>query len=275
MLLGAPQETPSRVTYAIEVVRAAAGSRRSLAAGRVSGPQETALRLALRSDSAEVEALFTVEPGLDTTVTLAGRFFTRRLFGRSRRGLPLWEQDDYQRTATIPWGRVARVYPFGPPRRQAADSLWIEIAVMREPAGGETRPDEAVTLADSVLELRLEAVTRPRRAVVVLTLVRGDSASAPRTLDLVVEAPARAVELAVGAQGARRLEVGLARPEPPRAARERALALDADVVCLRVGEPGTARPLRVLCGRLNNVARKLPLDGTDTLVATLARPGPR
>lgn len=271
------QAAPLRVTYQVELVRATPGGQHPLATGRVSGPQETALRLALRADEVEVEALFTLQPSADTTVTLSATFFTRREVGRSRRGLALLEQDEYRRIAGLAWGQTARVYPLGVPRRSAAESLWIEIAVSAASAGAETRPSEMMTLADSSVEFRVEAVVRPRRVVAVLSLTRGDTSSGPRTLYLVADAPARPVELVAGAGPPRVLEVGLAPPDPPRAARDRALAMDADVVCLRVAEPAAPppSPTHVLCGRVSNVARKLALSGADTLVVTLGWPGAR
>jgi len=273
-LVTSPQGA-TRVTYRVQVVRAAAGERRTLAVGQVSGPQGTALRLGLRTVAGEVDALFTAEPGPDTGVVLTGQFFTQRAVGRSRRGLPIVEQDEYGRDVETGWDQVARVYPFGPPRRGVAESLWVEVVVTRELVGGETRPSESLSIADSAVAVTLEAVVRPRRAVVRISLVRGDSASGPRTVDLVVDAPARPVTLVVGANAGRTFDIALARPDPPRAARDRALSLEADVVCLRVVETGVASPTRVLCGRLTNVARRLPLDGGDTLVATFAWPGPR
>ena len=79
------------------------------AAGTVSGPQETDLRLSLRTDTAEVEALLEVFAEPDTA-NLSGAFFGRRRAGRSRRGLPLWEVDAYRRAISgiIPAGRKNR-----------------------------------------------------------------------------------------------------------------------------------------------------------------------
>jgi hypothetical protein len=71
------------------------------------------------------------------------------------------------------------------------------------------------------------------------------------------------------------LVVSLTRPDPAMSARDRALALDAEVVCLRVAPPDSQEPLGKICGRLNNVARQLPLPSGDTLAATFAWPGPR
>jgi hypothetical protein len=269
------QGPASRVEYGVQVVRAGPNGRRVVGSGAVSGPGETALRLALRGDSLEIEGLFSVDPGIDSAVTLIGDFTTRRRVGRSGRGLPLWEQDSYRRTQPMIWGDTARVYPSGVPRAGAAESLWVEVAVARRAAGAETRPTSTVTAGDAELEIALEAVARPRRAVVWLTLVRGDTSSPPRRMDLAIEGGTRIMDLPVGLAQRRTLEFTMARPEPSRVERERTLATDADVVCLRVGEPGGAQPLQTVCGRLNNVAYRLPLAGGDTLVATFAWPAAR
>jgi hypothetical protein len=271
---GVGQAPGFRLSYAVRVLRRDAGETRLLAAGTVSGPQETDLRLSLRTDTAEVEALLEVLPEPDSA-GLSGAFFGRRRAGRSRRGLPLWEVDAYRRAVRLPWGATTRLYPFGRAHEGQRHALWIEIAVSREFVGGETRPEEAVTIADSAVALTLEAVVRPRRAAVRLTLLRGDSASAPKVLDMVPDAAGRAVTFVVGSGQSRTVEVALALPEPARAGRDSALATDADVVCLRVLDPASSEPARSRCGRLNNVARQIPLSDTDTLVATFAWPAAR
>ena len=264
----------TRVSYRIRVLGEGA---RVLASGSVSGPLDTDLRFALRTDSAEVEVLFQVVPEGDS-VSLGAEFFTKRRRGkggRSRLGLPLWEHDSYRRVVRLAWGDTARIYPFGRPRPDAgASTLWVELALGRGFAGGEGRPAEELQLVDPTVDVRLEAVVRPRRARVILNLVRGDTVSGPRPMDLVPEAPARRVRLVLAGR-ATTLDVGLAHPEPSRSARDRVLALDADIVCLRVVAPQAAQPVGVLCGRLNNVARRLALPGGDTLVATFAWPAGR
>jgi hypothetical protein len=234
------------------------------------------MRLTLRTDTAEVEALFQVSPVGDT-VTLTGEFFTRRRVGRSRRGLPLWEEDTYQRLVRLTWSDTARIYPFGsgngsPGGRGRSRAMWVELLLEREFAGGETRAAESLDLADSTRDFRLEAVVRPRRARVILNLVRGDTVSAPRPIDLVPEEAPRIVQLVLRGR-ARTLVVSLTRPDPARSPRDRALELDADVVCLRVAPPAGPEPLGVICGRLNNVSRLLPLPNGDTLAATFFWPG--
>ena len=172
---------------------------RVLASGAVSGPLDSDMRLTLRTDTTEVEALFPVTP-IGDTVTLGGEFFTRRRVGRSRRGLPLWEEDTYRRVVRLAWTDTTRVYPFGVGKggnalgaKVAPRALWVELLLEREFAGGEARPAESFELVDSTHEVRLEAVLRPRRARVILNLVRGDTVSAPRPMDLVVEEPPRVV----------------------------------------------------------------------------------
>src|SRR3989454_327936 len=275
LALSALQGPGTRLTYRIRVIEPASVAR-ILASGAVSGPLDSDMRLTLRSDTVEVEALFQVTP-LGDTVTLGGEFFTRRRVGRSRRGLPLWEEDTYRRLVRLAWSDTARIYPFGTGKRGgggggAARAVWGELILEREFAGGETRPAEAFDLVDSTRDFRLEAIVRPRRARVILNLVRGDTVSAPRPIDLIPEEPPRVVKLVLNGR-ATTLVVSLSRPDPARSARDRALALDADVVCLRVSRPDSAEPPGTICARLNNVARKLPLPTGDTLAATFAWPG--
>ncbi|HEX9611178.1 MAG TPA: hypothetical protein VF978_04765 [Gemmatimonadales bacterium] len=280
-MLCAAQAPGYRLIYRLDIVRATSVERRTLATGEVGGSLDTGLRLSLRDPTVQIEALLGVFPEADS-LTLTAEFFTKRRLGRSRRALPLWEQDGYTRFARLAWGDTARVYPLGPPRGAPRESLWVDVVVQREPAGGETRPAETVTVVpEAGMEIVVEAVVRPRRAVVIFNLVRGAAVTGPRRYDLVPEGESRRVEFVLGPGERRVLEVSLARPEPLPSGRDRTLALDADFVCLRVTEPATAQagaaaqPAGVLCGRLNNVARRLPLAGGDTLVATFAWPGYR
>src|SRR5207244_4438082 len=75
---------------------------RRLATAVVSGPPETTLRLSLGVATGELQGLFGTLPEPDT-VNLAGLFFSRRPAGRSRRGLPLFEEDSYRRWARVAW----------------------------------------------------------------------------------------------------------------------------------------------------------------------------
>ncbi len=272
--LAALQGPGTRLTYRIRVIEPASVTPRIVASGAVSGPLDSDMRLTLRTDTTEVEALFQVTP-LGDTVTLAGDFFARRQVGHSRRGLQLWEEDTYRRLVRLAWSDTARIYPFGTGKRGqggTAKALLVELILERAFAGGEARPAEAFDLVDSTRDFRLEAVVRPRRARVILNLVRGDTVSAPRPMDLVPEERPRLVQLVLRGR-ATTLVVSLTRPDPARSARERALALDADVVCLRVARPDGTDPLGTICGRLNNVGRQLALPTGDTLVATFSWPG--
>lgn len=282
LTLATLQSPGTRLTYRVRVLEHAAVAPRLLASGAVSGSFDTDMRLALRTDTAEVEAVFQVTP-IGDTVNLGAEFFTRRRVGRSRRGLPLWEEDTYRRVVRLAWSDTARIYPFGAPSSsrgngQNVRGMWVELILERLFTGGVGRPVEEFSLVDTTRVFRLETVVRPRRARVVLNLVRGDTVSAPRGFDLIPDEPPRIVQLVLGGR-ATTLVVALARPDPPRNERDRALALDADIVCLRVSAspPDDPEPelLGQVCGRLNNVARQLPLPTGDTLAATFAWPGPR
>ena len=276
LALSSLQGPGTRLTYRVRVMEPASGAPRVLASGAVSGPLDSDMRLTLRTDTAEVEALFQITPVGDT-IALGAEFFTRRQVGRSRRGLPMWEEDTYQRLVHLTWSDTARIYPFGSGRRSRgapSRAIWVELILERAFAGGEGRAGEAFNLVDSMRDFRLEAVVRPRRARVILNLVRGDTVSAPRGMDLVREETPRIVQLVLKGRSTT-LVVSLTGPAASRSARDRALALDADAVCLRVSRPADIDPLGTICGRLNNVARRLPLPTGDTLAATFAWPGPR
>jgi len=239
-----------RLTYRLRVVERAGADTETLATAVVSGPPETTLRLSLRVETAELQGLLGTLPEPDT-VNLAGMFFSRRPAGRSRRGLPLFEEDSYRRWARVVWGGTTRLYPFGAEWAGQRRALWVEITVDREFAAGETRPNEEVTLVDPAVAFNARAVVPPRRVTVRLSLVRGDTASSPRALDLIPEAPGRRVSFTLGGQTS---------------------AFD---VTLQRLVPGSDDPARVRCGRLDNVARRLALQAGDTVVATFSWPGAR
>ena len=262
-----------RLAYRLRVVERTGADTATLATAVVSGPPETTLRLSLRVETAELQGLLGTLPEPDT-VNLAGVFFSRRPAGRSRRGLPLFEEDSYRRWARLVWGGTTRLYPFGAEWAGQRLALWVEITVDREFAAGETRPNEEVTLVDPAIAFNARAVVPPRRVTVRLSLVRGDTASSPRALDLIPETPGRRVSFTLGGRTSA-FDVTLERPEPPSTGRDSALAVDADVVCLRLLVPGSSGPARVRCGRLDNVARRLALVDGDTLVATFAWPAVR
>src|SRR5213079_3520950 len=203
--VSAASQAPNyRVTYHLRVVERTAGETRLLASAAVSGPPETDMRLALRTGATELQGLLGTLPEPDT-VNLAGLFFSRRQVGRSRRGLPLWEEDSYRRWTRLPWGGTARLYPFGRtgaglPGRAGRPAPWVEITVGRQFAAGETRASEEVTIVDSTVLLDAQAVIPPRRVTVRMSLVRGDTASSQRTVDFVPEAPGRRVSFVLGGE---------------------------------------------------------------------------
>lgn len=268
-----PQAPNYRVTYQLRMVERVAGQVGVLATAVVSGPPETDLRLSLRTDRTELEGLLGTLPEPDT-VNLAGVFYARREAGRSRRGLPLWEEDTYRRWTRVAWGGTARLYPFGPESMNQRHALWVEVTMSREFAAGETRASEEVTIVDSAVAFAARAVVPPRRVTVRMSLVRGDTASSPRVVDLVPETTGRRVRFTLGGETFD-FDVTLERPDPPRTGRDSALAVGVDMVCLRLVVPGAAEPARLRCGRPDNIARRVALTGGDTLVATFAWPAVR
>src|SRR5207247_1872227 len=129
--VSAAREAPNyRVTCQRRVGGGRAGETRLLASAAVSGPPETDMRLALRAGATELQGLLGTLPEPDT-VNLAGLFFSRRQVGRSRRGLPLWEEDSYRRWSRVPWGGSTVLYPFGRPGVGQRRVVWVGSTVSR------------------------------------------------------------------------------------------------------------------------------------------------
>src|SRR5207247_5785208 len=85
-----------RVRYLLHVVERFDGDTQRLATGVVSGPPETALRLSLRTETAELEGLLGILPEPDT-VHRAGVVSSRPQAGRPRRGRPPSQRASYLR----------------------------------------------------------------------------------------------------------------------------------------------------------------------------------
>src|SRR5205823_12992773 len=182
-LVAGLQARTCRAAYRLRVLPPAGGGgagggadTQLLASSVVTGPPETNLRLSLRTPAAELRGLLGTLPEPDT-VNLAALFFSRRVAGRSRRGLPLWGEDSYRRWTRLPWGGTARLYPFGRTGagltgRAGRPAPWVEITVGRQFAAGETRASEEVTIVDSTVLLDAQAVIPPRRLTVRMSLVR-------------------------------------------------------------------------------------------------------
>src|SRR5207249_3765726 len=111
-----------------------------------------------------------------------------------------------------------------PGRLRQQRVLWVDITVGREFAAGQTRPKEEVTVVDGTLTFDARAVVPPRRVLVRLALVRGDTASSPRAVDLVPETPGRRVSFAPrgrGTSGAGRFPFDAGGVGPRRGGRAR------------------------------------------------------
>ena len=158
LTLATLQSPGTRLTYRVRVLEHAAVAPRLLASGAASGSFDTDMRLTLRTDTAEVEAVFQVTP-IGDTVNLGAEFFTRRRVGRSRRGLPLWEEDTYRRVVRLAWSDTARIYPFGAPSSSRGNGnvrgMWVELILERLFTGGVGRPAEEFSLVDSTRVFRL------------------------------------------------------------------------------------------------------------------------
>ncbi len=102
------------------------GARHVLYSAVVEGPPATDFRVVMRDARHEIEATFVNEPiaggGIDARVHLR----SRRAYGTSRNGLPLWEEDVQQHRLRVDGDQQIELLPFG--AAGAAGLLELEVA---------------------------------------------------------------------------------------------------------------------------------------------------
>jgi len=104
----------------------------------IEGPAATDFTIALRDAGHEVDAAFVNEQraggGLDTRVHLR----SRRAYGTSRSGLPLWEEDEQHHRIAVDLDQQIEMLPFG--RAGDAGLLKLIITPREAPASATAQP---------------------------------------------------------------------------------------------------------------------------------------
>lgn len=112
--------------------------RQTLYAAEVEGSLDTDFKVTLRDARHEIEAAFINEPlpsgGIESRIHLR----SRRAWGVSPNGLPLWEEDDQRQHVEVDPDQQIDLLPFG--GRGEAGLLKIEITPATVPSGANAQP---------------------------------------------------------------------------------------------------------------------------------------
>lgn len=134
-----PSGDLKRIRFQIVTIAEHAGERRVISASLIEGPPGTDFNIDLQGERFKMSAKFLTDLVEPNTLKVRARLQTRRLYGESERGLPLYEEDQQQQALQLGFDDDIILLPFG--RTGGDDKLKIEITPamtvepVRAPAG--------------------------------------------------------------------------------------------------------------------------------------------
>ena len=131
-----------RMQFQITTIREHAGERTVISSSVIEGPPGTDFDIDLQGESFKMKAKFLTNLDESRALKVRANLQTRRLYGYSRQGLPLYEEDEQSQTLRLGLDEDLILLPFG---RGGEDRLKIEITpAMTEESvyapSGELRP---------------------------------------------------------------------------------------------------------------------------------------
>lgn len=132
-----------RMRFQIATIQEHAGERTIISSSVVEGPPGTDFEIDLQSERFKMKAKFLTDVDESRALAVRAKLQTRRLYGYSRQGLPLYEEDEQSQALRPGPDEDIVLLPFG--RGNSEDRLKIEItpAMTEEPVyspSGELRP---------------------------------------------------------------------------------------------------------------------------------------
>lgn len=166
------QEQP-RIRYDVAAFEEQGARRELLSETTVEGPPGTDFEIKLRGARFQLDARFLNDLAASGALKVRAEIKTRRLYGQSERGLPLYEEDEQKQTMQLGFDEKMVLLPFGRNDRDPeADQLKIEIIPTLSDGGsrlasGAKRPLEIRILkAGPGNSITVEASKSPHRFTV-------------------------------------------------------------------------------------------------------------
>ena len=148
-----------RMKFQIATIRENAGERTVISSSVIEGPPGTDFDIDLQGERFKMKAKFLTDFDASNALAIRAKLQTRRLYGYSAQGLPLYEEDEQSQTLRLGLDENIILLPFG---RGGEDRLKIEItpAMTEEPVygpSGELRP-----LAINILKISRDGIVNIR-----------------------------------------------------------------------------------------------------------------
>lgn len=152
-------------------IRAVDDSGRVLYSTEVQGPASTDFTVTLHDAQHEVDAAFVNEPrpggGVDTRVHLR----SRRAYGVSRNGLPLWEEDAQDHRLAVDLDQQIEMLPFG----KAGDAGLLKLTITPRAAASAAPEPLQIRIGQEMTRgaIQVRAYLEPHWFDAEVTLARG------------------------------------------------------------------------------------------------------
>lgn len=192
-----------RISYDVAAFEEQSGRRELLSETKVEGPAGTDFEIKLRGTRFQLDASFLNDLVAPGALKVRAEIKTRRLYGQSERGLPLYEEDEQKQALQLGFDEKMMLLPFGlNDQNPNADQFKIEITPTLSDQGarlasGAKRPLEIKILrAGPGNSVTVEASKSPHRFAVEAALFEdGREVARGSSDDFLVEEP-REIRLA-------------------------------------------------------------------------------
>src|SRR5215208_5178206 len=183
--------TGERIRFQITAVEESAAGRKVISDAAVEGPPGTDFKVNLQDGRFEMNARFLTDLADSDGLTLRARLDTRRLYGYSEAGRPLYEEDAQRHTLGLNFDEAVVLLPFG--GGGDAGRLSIEIRPERVGRPGRVPSGDANTPAITIGKpspggaISIEATKVPHDYVVEAALLEDGREVARASADCLLE----------------------------------------------------------------------------------------
>lgn len=192
---GVPDQ--KRIRYDVAAFEEQGARHELLSVTTVEGPAGTDFEVKLRGARFQLEARFLNDLVAPGALKVRAKIRTRRLYGRSERGLPLYEEDEQKQALQLGFDEKMVLLPFGRnDQNPNADQLKIEITPTlsdqraRLGSGAERPLEIKILKAGPGSSIRVEASKSPHRFAVEAALFEdGREVARGSSDDLLLEEP--------------------------------------------------------------------------------------
>ena len=191
--------TGGRIRFQITAVEEGRGGRRVISDAAVEGPPGTDFNVNLQDGRFKMSARFLTDPAPGGGLGVRAKLDTRRLYGYSEAGLPLYEEDAQLHKLNLNFDEAVVLLPFG--GGGDAGRLSIEIKPERLPPAETDAPRITISRPSPGGAISIEATKVPHNFVVEAALLEDGREVARGSANYLLEEPGEMLLRPVGAAG--------------------------------------------------------------------------